>query len=37
MCERTAGTFPNAKPLEVRTLFIEPGGTYVIDAVLPDV
>jgi hypothetical protein len=28
------GDFPNAKPLEVRTVFIPPDGAYLIDSVL---
>lgn len=37
MCQRMAGRYPSAEPLAVRTMFLEPGGSYVIDAVLPDV
>ena len=37
MAERDAGTFPTAGPLEARILFLAPDGSYVIDAVLPDV
>lgn len=37
LCERTAGKYPGAEPLSVRTIFLEPGESYVMDAVLPDV
>jgi hypothetical protein len=35
MCERYAGTFPSAGPLEVRTVLMDGAGRFVIDAVLP--